>query len=84
MIGFGVVGLGLEAASVPLGPFFRGLVQSLIVEKQLRRSLMSSDGSVAETLHRQYALLFLAIGAATLLWPAVAARMQRTRVGAGP
>lgn len=77
MIAFGVVGLGLEAAKVPLGPFVIGFVLSPIAEEQLRASLMMSDGNVAEILDRPWALLFLALCAMTLAWPAIAGRIGK-------
>jgi len=76
MIAFGVIGLGLEAVKVPLGPFVIGFVLSPIAEEQLRASLMMSDGNVAEILGRPYALMFLALSILTVAWPYVATRMS--------
>lgn len=76
MIGFGVIGLGLEAVRVPLGPFVIGFVLSPIAEEQLRASLMMSDGNFWEILQRPYALLFLALAVLTLLWPVFLARIR--------
>lgn len=80
MIGFGLIGLGLEAAKVPLGPFVIGFVLSPIAEEQLRASLMMTDGDVSAILERPYALLFLAVSVLTIFWPAIIARLSsRTR-----
>ena len=79
MIAFGVVGLALELARVPLGPFVIGFVLSPIAEEQLRASLMMSDGDVTEILGRPYALVFLALALLTLAWPAIAARLATRR-----
>lgn len=76
MVGFGVIGLGLEAAKVPLGPFVIGFVLSPIAEEQLRASLMMTDGDVSAILQRPYALLFLAVSVLTVLWPAIMARLS--------
>lgn len=76
MIAFGVIGLGLEAVKVPLGPFVIGFVLSPIAEEQLRASLMMSDGNVAEILGRPYALMFLALSILTVAWPYIANRMS--------
>jgi len=76
MIAFGVIGLGLEAVKVPLGPFVIGFVLSPIAEEQLRASLMMSDGNVAEILGRPYALMFLALSILTVAWPYIATRMS--------
>lgn len=79
MVAFGVIGLALEAARVPLGPFVIGFVLSPIAEEQLRASLMMTDGDVTAILDRPYALLFLALSVLTVAWPAIAARMARHR-----
>lgn len=76
MVGFGVIGLGLEAAKVPLGPFVIGFVLSPIAEEQLRASLMMTDGDVSAILQRPYALLFLAVSVLTIFWPAIMARLS--------
>ncbi len=75
MVAFGVVGLGLEAARVPLGPFVIGFVLSPIAEEQLRASLMMTDGDWTEIAGRPWAMVFLALAVMTVAWPAVAARM---------
>jgi len=79
MIAFGAIGLMLELARVPLGPFVIGFVLSPIAEEQLRASLMMADGNVAEILGRPYALVFLALALLTLAWPVIASRMARRR-----
>lgn len=84
MVAFGVVGLTLEAARVPLGPFVIGFVLSPIAEEQLRASLMMTDGDVTAILQRPYALLFLALAALTVAWPAIAAQMARRRKQESP
>ncbi|MEO0383847.1 MAG: tripartite tricarboxylate transporter permease [Pseudomonadota bacterium] len=76
MVGFGVIGLGLEAARVPLGPFVIGFVLSPIAEEQLRASLMMTDGDVSAILQRPYALLFLVVSVLTVFWPAIMARLS--------
>ncbi len=79
MIAFGVIGLGLELAKVPLGPFVIGFVLSPIAEEQLRASLMMSDGNIAEILQRPYALMFLVVAMLTLLWPVLMNRISSQR-----
>jgi putative tricarboxylic transport membrane protein len=84
MLAFGVVGLGLEYARVPLGPFVIGFVLSPIAEEQIRSALMMSDGNVADIFSRPYALLFLVLAILTIAWPAVAKRLAGTpNKGAG-
>ncbi|SNT74039.1 tripartite tricarboxylate transporter permease [Paracoccus seriniphilus] len=79
MIGFGLVGLGLEAVRVPLGPFVIGFVLSPIAEEQLRASLMLSDGDWLALFDRPWAILFLILSLATLAWPPMAARLSARR-----
>jgi putative tricarboxylic transport membrane protein len=83
MIGFGVVGLGLELAKAPLGPFVIGFVLAPIAEEQLRAGLMMSDGRLIEVLDRPFALLFFALAAISLAAPAamgaLAARRREAR-----
>ncbi|ASJ72010.1 tripartite tricarboxylate transporter permease [Granulosicoccus antarcticus] len=79
MIAFGIIGLGLELAKVPLGPFVIGFVLSPIAEEQLRGSLMMSDGNVAEILGRPYAMSFLMVALLTLLWPLIMGHIARRR-----
>jgi len=84
MVAFGVIGLGLEAAKVPLGPFVIGFVLSPIAEEQLRASLMMTDGDVSQILYRPWAMVFLAMSILTIFWPAVAARIgKRSRTVEG-
>ncbi|MEF2074269.1 tripartite tricarboxylate transporter permease [Consotaella aegiceratis] len=82
MIAFGVIGMGLELAKVPLGPFVIGFVLSPIAEEQLRASLMMSDGDVMAVLHRPYALVFLAIALLTLFYPMIIDLLGRRKAGA--
>ncbi|MBS9722075.1 tripartite tricarboxylate transporter permease [Tianweitania sp. BSSL-BM11] len=77
MIAFGVIGLCLELAKVPLGPFVIGFVLAPIAEEQLRASMMMSDGDVTAVLQRPFALVFLVIAFAALLWPAVSAHLAK-------
>lgn len=79
MVAFGIIGLGLELARVPLGPFVIGFVLSPIAEEQLRGSLMMSDGNVAEILGRPYAMSFLLVALLTLLWPIIMSQVARRR-----
>jgi putative tricarboxylic transport membrane protein len=77
MIGFGVIGLTLEWARIPLAPFVIGFVLSPIAEEQLRSAFMRSDGDVSEILTRPWALVFLCVALVTLVAPTLAARYRR-------
>ena len=69
MLGFGLIGFGLEYCKVPLGPFVIGFVLSPIAEEQLRSGLMASEGSFAAVFDRPFAVAFLAASVITLCWP---------------
>lgn len=83
MVAFGLIGLGLELAKVPLGPFVIGFVLAPIAEEQLRASLMMSDGDVTAVFSRPYALFFFAIALATLFLPAISSTFVRRRKRTG-
>ncbi|NDW01750.1 tripartite tricarboxylate transporter permease [Salipiger sp. PrR002] len=79
MIAFGVVGLALEGARIPLGPFVIGFVLTPIAEEQLRAAMMMSGGDITAVLQRPYALAFLFMALLTLVWPFVAQRITARR-----
>lgn len=79
MLGFGVIGFALERAKVPLGPFVIGFVLSPIAEEQFRSAMMSSDGDATAIFDRPFATAFLLVSLATLAWPFVAERIQKSR-----
>jgi putative tricarboxylic transport membrane protein len=85
MLGFGVVGYGLEYCRVPLAPFVVGLVLGPLAEQHLRTALMASGSDVTAILERPIAMTFLIVALAALLWPAVTSRLvaaQGSRHGA--
>jgi putative tricarboxylic transport membrane protein len=79
VIGFGIIGFGLDRAKVPLGPFVIGFVLAGIFEAELRSSLQMSDAGFFAILDRPIALTFLAISVLMLLWPLVQQQRQRRR-----
>jgi len=81
MIAFGVIGLTLEWARIPLAPFVIGFVLSPIAERELRSAFMRSDGDVTEILDRPWALAFIAVALFTLLAPSVTALLRSRRKG---
>ena len=66
VIGFGIVGVILERAKVPVGPFVIGFVLAGILETELRAGLQSTGGSFLPMLERPVSLFFL-IAACLLL-----------------
>ena len=71
VIGFGIIGFGLDRAKVPLGPFVIGFVLAGIFEGELRSSLQMSDNGIWGLFERPIATTFVAISFAMLVWPFV-------------
>jgi putative tricarboxylic transport membrane protein len=69
MLGFGVLGILLEVAKVPLAPFVVGLVLAPMAESELRAGLMSSAGSFRPFIERPIACGMLVIAAVLFVWP---------------
>ncbi len=84
MIGFGLIGVGMEAARVSLAPFLIGFLLGPLAENGLRSSLMSSGGDLAEVLHRPIALALFALAIALLLWPCLRERRRTRLASAAP
>jgi putative tricarboxylic transport membrane protein len=61
MIGFGVVGFGLDRCKIPLAPFVIGFVLAPMAEENICSALMLSGGSWAPFLTRPISLLLLVI-----------------------
>jgi putative tricarboxylic transport membrane protein len=71
MLGFGLLGVLLELAKVPLAPFVVGLVLAPVAESELRAGLMASAGSYMPLVQRPMACAMLIIAAAMFAWPFV-------------
>ena len=69
MFGFGLVGVLLELAKVPLAPFVVGLVLAPVAEAELRSGLMASGGSFMPLIERPMACAMLILSAALFAWP---------------
>jgi len=69
MIGFGIVGFGLEMVGAPIGPFVIGLILAPLAEGQLRAGLMASNGSLSPLFERPITLGFLIVSALMFIWP---------------
>jgi len=79
MIGFSIIGLVLNFASIPLGPFVIGFVLAPIAEEQLRTALMYSENGLQGVLGRPWALSFLAISALSIIVPPLLRLVKRFR-----
>jgi putative tricarboxylic transport membrane protein len=71
MLGFGLLGILLELARVPLAPFVVGLVLAPAAESELRAGLMASAGSYLPLVQRPMAATMLAVAAVMFFWPFV-------------
>jgi putative tricarboxylic transport membrane protein len=71
MLGFGLLGVLLELAKVPLAPFVVGLVLAPVAEAELRAGLMASAGSYMPLVQRPMACAMLIIAALMFAWPFV-------------
>jgi putative tricarboxylic transport membrane protein len=69
MLAFGMLGILLELARVPLAPFVVGLVLAPVAESELRAGLMASAGSFRPLIERPVACTILVISVALFLWP---------------
>lgn len=67
MIGFGVIGFGLERFKVPLAPFVIGFVLAPMAEENLCSALMLSGGSWVPFFTRPISLLLLVISLAIVV-----------------
>jgi putative tricarboxylic transport membrane protein len=74
MLVFGVVGVGLEIARVPLAPLVVGYVLAPLGEGRLRSGLMAADGDFSAILGRPVTLAILAVAAAVVVLPVIRSR----------
>ena len=78
MLGFGLLGVLLEFAKVPLAPFVVGLILAPVAEAELRAGLMASAGSYMPLIERPAACTMLVLSAGLFVWPFVRTwRMSR-------
>jgi len=84
MFFFGLLGLLLRYAQVPIAPLVLGLVLGLAFEKHLRRSLQISDNGIMIFFERPISLTLLVIAAIMIILPFVVTRIgpwARSRLG---
>jgi putative tricarboxylic transport membrane protein len=80
MLGFGVLGFVLRRYNYPMAPFVLGIVLGDLLDKNLRRGLVLSDGSLAPFFARPISLLLAVICIGTLLMNFAAVRRIARRV----
>lgn len=79
MFAFGLLGLLLRFAQVPIAPLVLGLVLGLAFEKHLRRSLQLSDNGLMIFLDRPISLMLLILALVVALAPFAIGRLVRMR-----
>jgi putative tricarboxylic transport membrane protein len=82
MLGFGLLGVLLELAKVPLAPFVVGLVLAPVAEAELRSGLMASAGSLMPLVERPVACAMLILSAALFVWPFIRS-LRKERLNQG-
>ncbi len=73
MLSFGVVGYVMTRLEIPVAPLAFGLILGPILEENLRRSLIISDGSWLVFIERPIALTMLLLSVGALCYPLVRA-----------
>ncbi len=69
MIAFGVIGYVMSRLDIPVAPLAFGLILGPILEENLRRSLIISDGSWFVFIERPIALTMVVLSVGTLVYP---------------
>jgi len=69
MISFGVIGYVMNRLEIPVAPLAFGLILGPILEENLRRSLIISDGSWLVFVERPIALTMLLLSIGALVYP---------------
>ncbi len=71
MLGFGIIGFLLERYGFPLSPMVLGFVLGPIVEENLRRAMMFSDGNALTFVTQPISATFLAVAIGVALFSLV-------------
>lgn len=79
MVAFGFIGFTMARLGIPIAPLAFGLILEPILEENLRRSLIVSDGSYLVFLERPISATLLAIALLAVVWPVVAPLLRRGR-----
>ena len=76
MIAFGVIGYIMNRLDIPVAPLAFGLILGPILEENLRRSLIISDGSWLVFIERPIALTMVVLSVSALIFPL----LQRAKI----
>ena len=79
MLGFGTIGYVLRQYGYPMAPLVLGIVLGDLLEKNLRRALVLSDGDLTPFFTRPISGVFAALIIGTIVWKLVSLRRARTK-----
>ncbi|HUG21636.1 tripartite tricarboxylate transporter permease [Piscinibacter sp.] len=79
MLGFGVLGYVLRHHGYPMAPLVLGIVLGELLEKNLRRALVLSDGDLTPFFTRPISGTFAALILGTIVWKLVSLHRVRER-----
>jgi putative tricarboxylic transport membrane protein len=82
MLAFGVSGFVLRHFGYPMAPLVLGIVLGDLLEKNLRRALVLSDGDLAPFFTRPISGAFAALIIGTIVWKLYTLRRERVRTAA--
>jgi putative tricarboxylic transport membrane protein len=80
MLGFGVLGFLLRQYGFPVAPLVLGIVLGDLMEKNLRRGLVLSDGDLTPFVTRPISAVLCAVIVAVVLWRVPLVRRSLTRL----
>ena len=79
MLAFGLIGFALRHFGYPMAPLVLGIVLGDLLEKNLRRGLVLSDGDLTPFFTRPISGAFAALIIGTIVWKLVS--LHRARQG---
>jgi putative tricarboxylic transport membrane protein len=79
MVAFGVLGWMMQKLGFPVVPLVFGLILGPMLEENVRRTLVVSNGDWLVYLQRPISVLLLALAAATAAYPALLEYRARRR-----
>ncbi|GAB5377110.1 MAG: tripartite tricarboxylate transporter permease [Acuticoccus sp.] len=84
MLGFGIAGFALRQMNYPMAPLILGIVLGDILDKNFRRSMVISDGSLEPFVTRPISAVLAALTLVTILWGLPPVRRALARLGRRP
>jgi putative tricarboxylic transport membrane protein len=82
MLAFGLIGYMLRQWGYPMAPLVLGIVLGDLLEKNLRRALVLSDGDLTPFFTRPISAVFAALIIGTIAWKLLDLQRRRTRLAA--